>query len=496
MKQTHLTRVEIRGGGSVARVIGLSLATLVLALPACRSPLDTPAGGYGDWIDHDPAAWQLDERAATHRDDTLRTELDADRDEVGSLPPDAETWVAAALRRHPGLRAAEQRVIRLRERGPQVSSLDDPTLRVVPIGEQSETAAGRVRVQAGVSQTFPFPGKLDAKAAMADRDAATAEMRLAEMRLEVANSVRRAFWGWRYANRAVAVVRRDEELLGQFLEVAQAKYRAGTTEQQDVLRARVELASVEKQLLELQQQRVSSSAMLNRLVDRPAAAPLPAFAAGEDLTEIPAIDADLDRLLAAAARHPKLAGLREQAARYREERRLANLNRYPDLTVSVNYAAVDDDGVAPSANGDDQWSVGFGVNLPLWQGRRDAAERAALAGLYETAAMLADEQNQLAFRVQDALARVRAERQTLLLFRDRMLPDAEQAVSAAGSSYRAGNTDFLTLIDNWRRLTGLRLTYEQVMTRLQQDLADLRLATAGLAMESVPKVPQCTRGRA
>lgn len=486
MESVHST-IQRDRARQPARWRATTWAVLVLTtlLPACRSPLDAPSDGYGDWVDRDPATWRLDEQSASHRDDTLRLGA-AD---AGVLPHDVEAWVVLAMERHPGLQAARQRVLRLRERGPQVSSLDDPVLRVVPFGEQSETAAGRVSVQTSLSQTFPFPGKLEAKADAANRDAAAAEMRLAAMRLEVAATVRRAYWGWRYARRAAAVVRRDEELLGQFLEIAQAKYRAGTAEQQDVLRAQVELAGVERKLLTLRQQGQTAAAMLNRLLDRPTDASLPVFDDVDGVADLPAFDADLDRLLEAAALHPELAGLREQAARYRDERRLANLNRYPDLTVSLNYNAVDGDGLAPAANGDDQWSVGLGINLPLWQGKRDAAEREALAGLYETAATLADAQNQLAFRVRDALARVQAERQTLALFQERMLPDAEQAVSAAGSSYRSGNTDFLTLIDNWRRLTGLRLTYEQVYAQLQKDLADLRLATAGADLTTLSASP-------
>ncbi len=446
----------------------------LLATAGCQSPLAPQPHAYRAWIEQDPDAWRLEEASTQHRLDTLRATADND----AALPTDIEALVRLAWRHHPGLHAARRRVERLQQRAPQVASLDDPTLRVVPIGEQAETAAGRVGLQAGVSQKLPFPGKLAARKAVAQRDAAAADMHLATLRLEVAADMRRAYWGWRYAQRAAEVVTQDRELLEQLQRVAEAKYRAGTAEQQDVLRAQVERASVEKTLLTLEQQRRSSVAMINRLLDRPIDAELPEPGDEDRWTDPAAIDTDLDRLLTMAAHHPRLAALREQAARYRGLRQLANLDRYPDLTVSLHFNEVGSDGDSPVSNGDDQWFVGFGINLPLWQGKRDAAEQEALAGLYETAAMLADAQNQLAFRVRDALARVEAQRQVLALFDQQMLPDAEQAVAAAESSYRTGNAGFLTLIDNWRRLTGLRLTYEQAATQLQKDLADLRQAAA------------------
>ena len=488
------------GGGPWGRrrrwgvvVVGWGVIGAGLMLGGCRSPLDRESAEVSSRIAKEAGrGWG----SASGRGEVSGSGGGVGDAGLGVLPLEVEGWVALALERHPGLRAAAQRVVRLEQREPQVSAWEDPMLRVVPIGEQAETAAGRVLWQASVSQSLPLPGKLEARSAMAARDAAAARMRWSAMRLEVAADVRRAYWSLRYAQRAAAVVRRDRELLEQFREVAEAKYRAGTAQQKDVLRAQVELAGVEDRLLGLEQQRVSSGGMLNRMVARRIDAPLPELDAedagsggarsGGAGAEAERLPSDLAGWLSAAEGHPRLAALREQAGRYRAQRRLAELERWPDLTVSLNYNAVDDEGLAVMANGDDQWFVGLGISLPLWQGKREAAEREALAGFYEATAMLRDEQHQLAFEVRDAWSRVEAQRRTLELFEQRMLPDAEQAVAAAESSYRAGGSDFLALIDNWRRLTGLRLTYEQAATQLQKDLADLRRAAAWSAAGDEP----------
>ena len=47
----------------------------------------------------------------------------------------AEDYVLLALARNPSLRSAQQRVLRLQERIPQVTSLEDPRLQVTPLGE-------------------------------------------------------------------------------------------------------------------------------------------------------------------------------------------------------------------------------------------------------------------------------------------------------------------------------------------------------------------------
>ncbi|MHC4709639.1 MAG: hypothetical protein ACYTA3_04235, partial [Planctomycetota bacterium] len=63
-----------------------------------------------------------------------------------------------------------------------------------------------------------------------------------------------------------------------------------------------------------------------------------------------------------------------------------------------------------------------------------------------------------------------------VLFRDVIIPQARQTVDASLSGYRAGKLDFLTLVDNWRRLFEFEVIYHQDLTALEQSLADLQQA--------------------
>ena len=54
-----------------------------------------------------------------------------------------EEYVRVALERSPYIRRAQYKVLRLANRIPQATSLDDPMVNVAPIGEMAETAAGQ-----------------------------------------------------------------------------------------------------------------------------------------------------------------------------------------------------------------------------------------------------------------------------------------------------------------------------------------------------------------
>ncbi len=461
-------------------IASLSLAGLALLLSACSSsPLDD--ANYRAWREHDPASWRITQAGSLHEGQTLRSRLveakdttpDSSFDLTASGP---EAYVRIALERNPSIRAAERRIERLGARVPQVTSLDDPMLQVAPIGEMAETAAGQVGLMSGLSQKLPFPGKLDTRGRIAEQDVAMAAAELQQTRLQVAADTRRAYWSYYFATQAIATTRHSRELLSQFHQIAQTEYKAGTRSQTDVLRASVELSNLDNELVVLTQRQATARGMLNQLMDRPVDAELPQ----PGVIELERVTTQLDTLLAhAAQQNPTLRKIHERIEQSRQQRKLARLNRWPDLTVSATYNVVDDEGLSMAANGDDQWWFGLGVNLPIWTEKYDAAEREATAGLFEGIADLTAQQNRIAFAVQDAYLKVEAQQQLVELFQSTILPQARQTVEASSSGYRAGSVDFLTLVDNWRKLLNFELMNHRALAEMEQAVADLELAIGG-----------------
>lgn len=454
-----------------------ALLTLVIGLVGCASPFDDAQ--YRTWRDHDPDQWRLSEAGATHTRDTLRSRLagighdTTARDAI--LPADAniDSYVRLALQRNPSIRSAERRVERLGTRVPQATSLDDPMFQIAPFGEMAETAAGQVGLMTGVSQKLPFPGKLDTRGKIAEQDVAMALAELRQTRLRVVADTRRAYWSYYFTTRAMQTTRESRSLLSNLKQIAETEYKAGTRSQPDVLRASVELSNLDNELITLGQRQATSRSMLNQLMDRPVDSALPELT----VVEPERLDASLDELLTTAAHHnPAIAKVHERIEQFRQRQKLARLNRWPDLTVSANYNAVEDAGMSMAANGKDQWWFGFGVNLPIWVDKYEAAEREALQGMLEGVADLTAEQNRIAFEVQEAYLKVEAQQKLVELFKDVIIPQAKQTVDASSSGYRAGSVDFLTLIDNWRKLLNFELMYHRALAETEQAVADLERA--------------------
>ena len=464
------------------------ITVVVICVIGCSSPFDDRT--VEGWTNGDPDSWRLSKASATHSRGTLATQLSDSGEQL--IEPDAgpSDYIQLVLQRNPQVRAAELKVQRLTHRIPQATSLDDPMFTVSPVGEMAETAAGQVSLMTGVSQKLPFSGKLETRGRIASQQVAVAVQDLQRVRLNVIADTRRAYWSYYETARAIDVIAAQRTLLAEFKQIAEAKYRSGTATQQDVLRASVELSNLDNELITVEQRQTTAVAMLNDLLDRRIDAPLPE----PGPVELDRTTLELNRLMSdAAMANPDIQRVHERIEAYRQRLELARLQRWPDLTVSVSYNVVDDDGLSSVANGDDQWWMGFGVNLPVWTEKLDAAEQEALKGVLEGVADLTGERNRVAFRVQDALVKVDTQQRLVLLFQDVIIPQARQTVEASASSYRAGRTDFLTLVDNWGQLLDFELMYHRNLAQFEQSYADLQQVVG----QDIPRQPDGdTRGAA
>ena len=114
-------------------------------------------------------------------------------------------------------------------------------------------------------------------------------------------------------------------------------------------------------------------------------------------------------------------------------------------------------------NGQDQFYATLGVNIPLWQAPRQAAEDEARAGQRESEAGLASTRDDLAYQLSETRTRVETQKRLITLFDDRILADAKQAFEVSLAGYSSGKLPFVDLIERWRRWLGYEV--QQSMNR-------------------------------
>ncbi len=421
---------------------------------------------------HDPDYVALEEAVAASYQaaDPVTPARPAPAPNVKQLPRTLAQCLEVALAQNPKIRAAQKNVESLAYRVPQAASLPDPQLGVTTLPEPIQTAAGQQELAIQVGQKFPWPGKLDLQAQVAQAQLEAAQAELKAVQLEVIERVKRAYFELYFVQQAIRITEENRKLMEQLLKIADARYRNNQVSQQDVLRAELELSNIDRELIAWRQQLESTQARLAQLMHIDPETPL--VVSGKLPPE--AIPQDMDRLFRLAlARRPELHA---QLARIRQGRRkveLAELNYLPDVTLSVSWIDVATNGISPVANGRDPVLLAASINLPIYRKRLDAAVREAETQTVSAARSYDVLRDATLADVADLMAQAQSQYDLLKLFREEILPKAELTFRVSLEAYPAGQIDFLQLIDNWQQLLRYQLAYERLQAQLRQTLSSL-----------------------
>ncbi len=374
--------------------------------------------------------------------------------------------IQEVLARNPELAATRKQWEAATSRIAQVRSLDDPILSLqlwnVPQPFKATQADNTIF---GLSQSFPFPGKLGLKGEVASRSADMTEQSVRAKERELVARLKQAYYDLFLAQKAVQIHHEQVELLRQFFEITNAKFRAGKGSQADVLKAQVELSMLFQHLPVLEQRRKTAEAMLNTLLDRDPASPL---GMAQEPAQLP-LEESIDNLHRLALNdRPELKAAELDVQRSEQSRALAQRQYYPDFNVAFqrfqNYQANDGFGAY----------VAMSIPFAFWtKPKHDAGVQEAEAAVSVAKAQQHTLENLTRFQINDLLAKLRATDQVATLYRTTILPQAEQSLESARVGYRAGKGGFLDLIDTQRAWRGFQLEYFKALVDRQYRLAEL-----------------------
>lgn len=387
-----------------------------------------------------------------------------------------DALVKDALANNPDLQAAEARWRMTEHKVIPAGSLDDPRLSFAmsnyPIDSFSGDDTPMTGKEIQLSQKLPYPGKLAAREEVAGQQALWYRDVYQDARLQLVQQVKDAWYRLYFQQHAIDLTRENIDILNDVIRLTETRYEVGTGLQQDVLKAQVERSKLQDKLFNLDQQRTSIVAELNRLLNRPADTPLtPCKSLSATLVET-----GLPKLLNLARSHrPLFSAYEAMVDRYRAQRKLAKLDYYPDFNLFAGYRQREDIPGDP-ADGADFVSAGVSINLPLWQGKRREAVAEADSALRMARGQLVDFGNRVDFTISDQFAQLKKNRDLVALFKTGIIPQAEQTFEASLAAYRVGDTDFLNLLDSLLTLYRYRIDYHRALSDHERSVARLEAA--------------------
>lgn len=396
----------------------------------------------------------------------------------------------------PEIRAAQARLAAARARIQPAGTRRDPMLMAgvvnLPLSRPSFTADEMTMRMVGLAQTIPYPGKLGLQRRAASQEATAADAALAAVRLDVARSVRDAYYDMAYAARALALLDLNRQILAEVARIAEARYASGIGGQQDVLRARVDATRVAETASMLLEQQRASLAQLNAVLDRASDTPVENAVIPDRVARAAvAIDAGQVHFTsavlgarAAASPLPPLSALQvlavEQSPVLRQHEAMiaaqaarvefARKEYKPDFDVSLQYGQRQGRPDMVTA----QVSIPLRLQKSMRQDPQLAEAHAELAALH---AEHGARRNALNADVARLVGLAEQSRTQLALYMVAILPQARAAVDAVLASYRTGRADLSTALAAQSALFASELTYARSMTDFAKAIAALEQVT-------------------
>ncbi len=386
-----------------------------------------------------------------------------------------DDYLRYAALNSPSLRQAFYKWKAALEKTGYAGALPDPMVSYGRFIESAETRVGPQNQKFGIKQSFPWFGTLGSKKDMASELANVAFRKFQAEKLRLFYSVRSTYYDLYYLGRNIALTRDNLELLKFWESVALTKYRVALKQHPDVIKAQVELGKLEDMLLTLQDKIQPTVVRLRSVTNLPETT----FIAIPTTIDVTEENLDAEAIMHdALQQNPNLNAIMHLIDKERAGVRLAGKVSMPNFTVGMDYIETGD-ALDPTMvdSGKDPWVIGVGINLPIWFGKNSAKKDEARAKLQAAEYRYADAQNRIEtlvekilFQYSDALRKTR-------LYRDGLIPKAEQALNASYTAYQAAETDFLNVLDAQRQLLAFQLQLERATADLATHRAELEMIT-------------------
>jgi outer membrane protein TolC len=379
--------------------------------------------------------------------------------------------IREAQGKNPEITFLRERLQSMRARANQAPYLEDPEISLqtwaVPLSNPTNLSRADSNM-IGIRQKVPFFGKLGLKEKISLQEAKMAEEELRAKEREIISKVKMTYADLFLAQKMIEINREQLEIMRAISRATEARYQVGRVTQQDVFKALLEQSEIMNQLILAEEERRASEVRLNSLLNR--SPQIPIEAPGELAVPEPSLTLpDLEQ--AALTDRPEIRRAEQGIARAERIYDLADKNRkFPDFMLGWDYSWM------PTEMTKNRYQAMVNITIPFspWTiGRRNYEVEEALAENRAAKAELDAAKNMTLREIGESLAKVRAGKRSVELYREGLLSQADLSFRAAMAAYQTGRVEFVNLLEAQRALREARMGYFRAQVGLVQNLAEL-----------------------
>jgi outer membrane protein TolC len=377
--------------------------------------------------------------------------------------------VDTAINSNPTVVESQKRWEEKQARIPLATALSNPQLEIMKddIPKNSLNPFDGMMTEYSLTQDVMNPAKRKAMGKMAGSDSEMAKANYKDKQMEIYTSAKVAYYDLLYADKSLEIGKENQQLMGQLVQIAQVNYSTGMVSLQDTLRAQTEFSKMTTDLLSMASMEAVAKAKLNTVMGRSADTPL----AVQEEFSAPEPNFDFDNLKKEAQTgKPAVLSMENQVEMAKNGVELAHKQQLPDYQFSVAYK---DRKQTEMESQSDTWKASVMIMLPIWQDKNKAEIKSATANFDAAQASLTNMQNMTGLDLQMALTEAQSAWRRIDLYKNTVIPQAEQTYQAGIVGYTNGKVDFMAVLDSLNALKNAKLDYYKARVEYEKAAANV-----------------------
>ncbi len=382
--------------------------------------------------------------------------------------------VNTAIEVSPKIKMLQMKKESASDRIEQNSNLPDPTLTLglanLPVNSFSFTQEPMTGKIVGLSQAFPFPGKLSEQADVNKKDVDIVEEEILDAKNEIRKNVIKNYNELIFIRNSIKIAETSKDLLNNIAEVVRTKYSVSTASQQNLLKVELEITNITDKIEDLKSKENSQLAMLNASLLRPAESEIKTG----KFPEITYNHFTVEDLIDSSKIHrPFLEGIEQAKEKEELKKSLSEYDYYPNFNLALQYSFRDK--IAKTNTPlDDFFTVMVGVSLPLNYGGKVSSKVEET----ETMQKFYDEQYQASLQVLrssfgSSIAKLNSLKERIKIISEGSLIQANENLKTTLTSYQVGQVDFLNVIDAQNSLLKIENDLYRLKTDYLNEIAEI-----------------------
>jgi outer membrane protein, heavy metal efflux system len=423
---------------------------------------------------------------------SIQSQIAADGGEYGAASSRLSLGevTRAVLENNPAIKEAENRWRAARERVRQANAWDDPRvvgdsrvrrfIDVPPNAFTDQTLA--------IEQLIPVTGKNLVRGRAAAAEALSVFEQTRRVQLDVIAKARATYFELANAYEQLEINSKNLTSLKQIADISRSRYEAGLESAANVLVAETDYSKLQEARRDLERNLSDAQSQLNTLMNRDAFAPLGTPVA----SSVDHAHLSLTRLRSITlAQRPEVQMARAKIDTEKSKLQLAQRAWIPDPALMVKGQRYNDAAEAVS-----ELDAGVSFTIP-WvnPGKYSAGVREARANVAAAEQGLDREQKEALRLLRDQLAKVETFQHHVELFRDKLVPQAQQAFDATRLSYESGKATFLDWISAQRNVRDIEAMGREHLAHYQMAVAELEAVIGADVYSPNPHVSKGEKSR-